>query len=206
MSLSFILFMLFVAMLLASVLIAAGAGIRTFLKRGKASSPRASQLTAPSDRMHLADLLLLVAVAATWYNVSSGWVAEFAIYPIYPDMNQFGPQVFQGFGKAYLSRLPVIILPAGVMFLAWALLLWVPARGVSMKSIWLAVALCTAFVAITPLPAGAQGQMYDKGFSVVLYDRLIWSNGVRAVLFTLIGLLALYIVHQRWHAMNRADA
>jgi hypothetical protein len=206
MSLSFILFMLFVAMLLASVLIAAGAGIRTFLKRGKASSPRASQLTAPSDRVQFADLLLLVAVAATWYNVSSGWVAEFAIYPIYPDMNQFGPQVFHGFGKAYLSRLPVIILPAGVMFLAWALLLWVPARDVSMKSIWLGVALCTAFVAITPLPAGAQGEMYDKGFSVVLYDRLIWSNGVRAVLFTLIGLLALYIVRQRLHAMNRADA
>jgi hypothetical protein len=206
MSLSFILFMLFVAMLLASVLIAAGAGIRTFLKRGKASSPRASQLTAPSDRVQFADLLLLVAVAATWYNVSSGWVAEFAIYPIYPDMNQFGPQVFHGFGKAYLSRLPVIILPAGVMFLAWALLLWVPARGVSMKSIWLGVALCTAFVAITPLPAGAQGEMYDKGFSVVLYDRLIWSNGVRAVIFTLLGLLALCIVRQRWHAMNRADA
>ena len=116
------------------------------------------------------------------------------------------PQVFHGFSKAYLSRLPVIILPAGVMFLAWVLLLWVPARGVSMKSIWLAVALCTAFVAITPLPAGAQGQMYEEGFSVVLYDRLIWSNGVRAVLFTLVGLLALQAVHQRWQAMNRADA
>jgi hypothetical protein len=75
-----------------------------------------------------------------------------------------------------------------------------------MKSIWLGVALCTAFVAITPLPAGAQGEMYDKGFSVVLYDRLIWSNGVRAVIFTLLGLLALCIVRQRWHAMNRADA
>ena len=206
MSLSFILFMLFVAMLLASLLIAAAAGIRTFLKRGKASSPHVSQPTVTSDRANLADLLLLVAVAATWYNVSSGWVAEFTIYPIYPDMNEFGPQAFRGFGKAYLSRLPVIILPAGVMFLAWALLLWVPARGVSMKSIWLAVTLCTAFVAITPLPAGAQGEMYDKGFSVVVYDRLIWSNGLRAVLFTLVGLLALYIVHHRWRAMNRADA
>jgi SNF family Na+-dependent transporter len=199
-------FMLFAAMLLASLLIAAAAGIRTFLKRGKASSPHVSQPTVSSDRARLADLLLLVAVAATWYNVSSGWVAEFTIYPIYADMNQFDPQAFHGFSKAYLSRLPVIILPAGVMFLAWALLLWVPARGVSIKSIWLAVALCTAFVAITPLPAGAQGQMYDEGFSVVLYDRLIWSNGVRAVLFTLVGLLALQVVHQRWEAMNRADA
>jgi hypothetical protein len=47
MSLSFILFMLFVAMLLASVLIAAGAGIRTFLKRGKASSPRREPANRP---------------------------------------------------------------------------------------------------------------------------------------------------------------
>jgi hypothetical protein len=199
-------FMLFAAMLVASLLIAAAAGIRTFLKRGQDSTPHASRPAAPSGRARLADLLLLLAVAATWYNVSSGWVAECTIYPIYADMNQFGPQVFHGFSKAYLSRLPVIILPAGLMFLAWSLLLWVPARGVSSKSIWLAVALCTAFVAITPLPAEAQGQMYDEGFSVVLYDRLIWSNGVRAVLFTLVGLLALHVVHQRWQAINRADA
>jgi len=198
--------MLFAAMLLASLLIVAAVGIRTFLKRGQVSRPAASQPAAPSGRARLADLFLLVAVAATWYNVSSGWVAEFTIYPIYADMNQFGPQVFHGFSKAYLSRLPVIILPAGGMFLAWSLLLWMPAQGVSLKSIWLAVALCTAFVAITPMPAGAQGQMSDEGFSLALYDRLIWSNGVRAVLFTLIGLLALYIVHQRWHAMNHTDA
>jgi hypothetical protein len=36
--------------------------------------------------------------------------------------------------------------------------------------------------------------------------RLVWSNGVRAVLFTFLGLLALQAVHQRWEAMNRADA
>jgi hypothetical protein len=199
-------FMLFSAMLLASLLIAAAAGIRTFLKRGKASSPNVNQPIVTSDHARLANLLLLVAVAATWYNVSSGWVAEFTIYPIYSDMHHFGPEVFHGFGRAYLSRLPPIILPAGVMFLAWALLLWVPARGVPMQSIWIAVALCTGFVAITPLSAGAQDQMSEEGFSTALYDRLIWSNGVRAVIFTLIGLLALYIVHQRWHAMSRAHA
>src|ERR1700730_18484428 len=70
-------FMLFAAMLLASLLIAAAAGIRTFLKRGKASFPNGSQANLSSDHARLADLLLLVAVAATWYNVSSGWVAEF---------------------------------------------------------------------------------------------------------------------------------
>ena len=91
----------------------------------------------------MADVLLLVAVAATWYNVSSGWIAELTIYLIYADMNQFGPQAFSGFSRAYLSRLPIIILPAGVMFLAWSLLLWLPCRGVPSRHIWLVIALCT---------------------------------------------------------------
>jgi hypothetical protein len=46
-------------------------------------------------------------------------------------MNVYGPQAFHGFSHGYLSRLPIIVLPAGVMCLAWALLLWLPCRNVS---------------------------------------------------------------------------
>ena len=60
---------------------------------------------------------------------------------MYADMSTYGPQAFHGFGRGYLSRLPIIVLPAGVMCLAWA--------------------------------------------------RLLWSNGIRAIIFTVIGLLAL---------------
>jgi hypothetical protein len=154
----------------------------------------------------LADVLLLIAVAATWYNVSSGWIAELTIYPIYADMSQFGPQAFHGFSRAYLSRLPIIIVPAGVMFLSWSLLLWLPCRGVPSRHIWLVIALCTTFVASTPLAAGAQDQMYSGGFSPEQYSRLLWSNGARAIIFTLTGLVALRIVYERWHHGGRADA
>ena len=53
-----------------------------------------------------------------WYNVSSGWIAELTIYPVYTDMNVYGPQAFHGFSHGYLSRLPIIVLPAGVMCFA----------------------------------------------------------------------------------------
>jgi hypothetical protein len=34
----------------------------------------------------------------------------------------------------------------------------------------------------------------------------LWSNGARAIIFTLTGLIALRIVYERWHQGGRADA
>jgi hypothetical protein len=206
MSISFLSFLLFATMLLASLLISIVAAARSLLRRAKTSGADLTSASASPVGGRLADMLLLLAVAATWYNVSSGWIAELTIYPIYADMNQFGPEAFRGFSRAYLSRLPIIILPAGVMFLSWSLLLWLPCRGVPSRNIWLVIALCTAFVAVTPLAAGAQDQMYNEGFSQEVYSRLMWSNGVRAVIFTLTGLVALRIVYERWLHGGRADA
>ena len=205
-SISLLSLLLFAAMLLGSLLISIGAAARSLLRRAKTGGTDLTSASPSAVGTRLADVLLLLAVAATWYNVSSGWVAELTIYPIYADMNQFGPEAFHGFSRAYLSRLPIIILPAGVMFLSWSLLLWLPCRGVPSRHIWLVIALCTAFVASTPLAAGAQDQMYNGGFSQEMYSRLLWSNGARAVIFTLTGLVALRIVYERWHYGGRADA
>jgi hypothetical protein len=198
-------FLLFAAMLLSSLLISIAAA-RSLRRRTKTGGTELTSGSAPPVGGRLAEVLLLIAVAATWYNVSSGWIAELTIYPIYADMSQFGPEAFHGFSRAYLSRLPIIILPAGVMFLSWSLLLWLPSRGVPSRHIWLAIALCTAFVASTPLAAGAQDQMYSGGFSQTQYLRLLWSNGVRAIIFTLTGLVALRIVYERWHHGERPNA
>jgi len=199
-------FLLFAAMLLSSLLISIVAAARSLRRRAKTGGTELTSASASPVGSRLADVLLLIAVAATWYNVSSGWIAELTIYPIYADMSQFGPQAFHGFSRAYLSRLPIIIVPAGVMFLSWSLLLWLPCRGVPSRHIWLVIALCTAFVACTPLAAGAQDQMYSGGFSPEQYSRLLWSNGARAIIFTLTGLVALRIVYERWHHGGRADA
>jgi len=89
-------------------------------------------------------------------------------------------------------------MPGGVMCLAWAVLLWLPCRNVPTRIVWSIIALCVAFVAVTFIAAGAQDQMYHEGFSNDLHARLLWSNGVRAIIFTLIGLLSLAAVRRRW--------
>jgi len=86
------------------------------------------------------------------------------------------------------------------MCLAWVLLLWLPCRNVPTRIVWSIIALCVAFVAVavTLIAGGAQDQMHHEGFSNDLYARLLWSNGVRAIIFTLIGLLSLAAVRRRW--------
>jgi len=191
-------FLAFPLTLVAFLLLSLTAAARAIWLRFR---PSAAAHLAPKQsprKSSAADALLLLGVAMAWYNVSSGWIAQLTIYPIYADMNVYGPQAFHGFSHGYLSRLPIIVLPAGVMCLAWALLLWLPCRNVPTRIVWSIIALCVAFVAVTFIAAGAQDQMYHEGFSNDLYARLLWSNGVRAIIFTLIGLLSLAAVRRRW--------
>lgn len=188
----------FFLMLAAFLLITIAAAARALWRRVRPMDTSPVAFERPPLKSNASDLLLLLGVAMAWYNVSSGWMAQLTIYPLYADMSVFGPQAFHGFGRGYLSRLPIIILPAGVMCLAWALLLWFPCRNVPKRIVWTIVAFCVAFVAVTPIPASVQHQMLDEGFSNALQARLLWSNGIRAIIFTVIGLLALDAARKRW--------
>jgi Na+/melibiose symporter-like transporter len=73
----------------------------------------------------------------------------------------------------------------------------VPCRNVPKRLVWTIIALCVAFVVVTPFAAIAQGHMSAEGFSNDQYARLMWANGVRAIIFTLIGFLSLAAVRRR---------
>ncbi len=191
-------FLAFLTMLVAFLLITLTAAARDVWRWLRPTGTSHAALERPPLKSSVSDLLLLLGVAMAWYNVSSGWIAQLTIYPMYADMSTYGPEAFHGFGRGYLSRLPIIVLPAGVMCLAWALLLWLPCRNVPKRLVWIIVAFLVAFVAVTPIPAGAQDQMSHEGFSNALQTRLIWSNGIRAIIFTVIGLLALDATRRRW--------
>jgi hypothetical protein len=185
----------FLLMLAAFLLITLAAVARDLWQWLRPIGVSRAAIERPSS---FSDLLLLLGVAMAWYNVSSGWIAQLTIYPMYADMSTYGPEAFHGFGRGYLSRLPVIVLPAGVMCLAWGLLLWLPCRNVPKRVVWTIVAFCVAFVAVTPIPGSVQTQMSAEGFSNALQTRLLWSNGIRAIIFTAIGLLALNAARRRW--------
>src|ERR1700730_18881385 len=120
----------FLGMLAAFLLIALAAVARALWRWLPPAGTSRAALERPPLKSSVADLLLLLGVAMAWYNVSSGWIAQLTIYPMYADMSTYGPEAFHVLGRGYLSRLPIIVLPAGLMCLAWALLLWLPCRNV----------------------------------------------------------------------------
>jgi hypothetical protein len=83
-------FLLFAAMLVSSLLISIVAAARSLRRRAKTRGTELTSASAPPVGGRLADVLLLIAVAATWYNVSSGWIAELTIYPIYAPIRSPG--------------------------------------------------------------------------------------------------------------------
>jgi hypothetical protein len=191
-------FVVFLSMLAVFFALALGAVARLVWRRVRRTSTSGGATSEPAKDSRFSDGLLLLGVAMAWYSVASGWICQLIIYPIYPDMSPFGEEAFHGFSRAYLSRLPAVILPMGMMCLAWVLLLWVRRPTVSPRIVWAIVGLCVAIVAVTPISAGAQDQMYLSGFSSDLHLRLMWSNGIRVLLVTIIGVLSLAALRGRW--------
>ena len=74
--------------------------------------------------------------------------------------------------------------------------LWVPLRNVPRRLVWVIVALCLAFAAVTPPAAMAQGHMLYDGFSKDQYARLMMWSGFRTTIFTLVGVFALVVIRR----------
>lgn len=129
--------------------------------------------------------------------MAGGWAAQFTIYPIYADIAPLGAEAFHVFSRGYLSRIALVLPPVGVIA-GMGVDVMVPLSQRAATHSVAIVGLCIAFVAVTPFAAIAQEQMQDHGFSESLYARLMWSNAIRAVLFTAIGLLSLIAVRSLW--------
>jgi len=190
-------FLALIVMVAATLLMTLAAVTRTVwlgLRPVEATQPGLGQSPGYSS---LSDYLLLLAVAMSWYSVAAGWAGQLVCYPIYADMSEFGPQAFHAYSHGYLSRWASGTWPVGVMCLTWAVLLWVPVRNVPKGLVWSIVALCIAFAAVTPPAALAQDHMFAEGFSNEQYARLMFWNGGRTAIFTLIGVLALIAMRRR---------
>lgn len=56
-------------------------------------------------------------VALMWWNVGVGWLLYFNVYRIHVDMSALGDAALQAFSRGYTARLPIVVLPYGLMCL-----------------------------------------------------------------------------------------
>src|SRR5260221_5116627 len=90
-------FLAFLLMLAAFLLITLAAVGRDLWRRLRPIGSSDIAVERRPIKSSVSDLLLLLGVAMAWYNVSSGWIAQLTIYPMYADMSTYGSVGFQCF-------------------------------------------------------------------------------------------------------------
>src|ERR1700688_1322441 len=91
----------FLLMLAAFLLITLAAAARDLWRWLRPIGTSRAAFERPPLKSSVSDLLLLLGVAMAWYNVSSGWIAQLTIYPMYADMIIYGPEAVQCSGRGY---------------------------------------------------------------------------------------------------------
>jgi hypothetical protein len=134
--------------------------------------------------------LLLVNLALSFYCVGAVWLVQVTCYPLWAYVGSAEFEAYHIFW--WHSIWGVILGPAGLVFLgALAMLRWRPA-AVSLRMVWLGVALQVALYALTAIWWGrwmaelvqVTGPVYGP-----LFHRLLVTHWLRVALITAYGLL-----------------
>jgi hypothetical protein len=186
-------FLTFLAMLAASILLYVVAlGFLAAKRR-----PLSTWIGGPA-----ASRLQGTTVVLIWWNVGVGWLLYFNVYRIHVDMSALGDAALQAFSRGYTSRLPIVVLPYGVICLLAVLALWSEPARISRRALWGIATLLVLTILSTPFAVGAQGDIQEHGFTQQAYQQLQMAHLVRSVLITI---AAVWGIAEGWR-LPKVDA
>lgn len=140
----------------------------------------------------LATIALLLNAAATFYMVGLLWFVQHVHYPLFAAV---GADAFPGYERAHVVRTNPVVGPPMLLELASAVLLVVarPA-GVPSAAVWLGLGLLAVIWLSTALLQVPRHRELESGFEQRAHRRLVTSNWVRTVAWSLRGLLVLWML------------
>lgn len=137
-------------------------------------------------------LILLFCLFFTLYNTGVIWVLQLNHYPLYAKV---GEREFRDYLTAHNGRILLpIVLPGSAAFVGSALLLWQRPVEIPSWSVWTLVAINAAILLSTVFVQGpAHNCLARDGYSENLIRRIITTNWLRTVAWTINGLLLLWM-------------
>lgn len=149
--------------------------------------------------------LLWSHLAATWALVGLIWTIQVLQYPIFAKV---GESAFGGYHAAHSARITVIVLPLMLWELASAVLLVSAvaapiSTSIPLSARWLGLALVAVIWISTFALQVPQHNLLSSGFDAVAHQRLVASNWIRTVAWTLRGGLVLWMA-DRWISATTA--
>ena len=138
-------------------------------------------------------IVVLVHAAATWFMVGLIWFVQVVHYPLAATV---GDDAFVSYQHAHMARTSVVVVPAMMVELAAAgwLLIERPA-GIPDWAPWLGAALLGLVWASTALLQVPAHSALTLGLDEEQVRRLVSTNWIRTIGWSLRGLLALALVY-----------
>ena len=142
----------------------------------------------------LGSIALLTNAASTFYMVGLLWFVQRVHYPLFAEV---GADAFPGYERAHVSRTGPVVGPPMLLELGSAgLMVFAPARGVPSAAVWLGLALLAVIWGSTALLQVPRHRELESGFGDRAHRRLVTSNWIRTIAWSLRGGLVLWMLFQ----------
>lgn len=149
--------------------------------------------------------LLVVTVFLSLCGVGQVWLVQLSVYSLWPYV---GAREFPAYHSAWWRSIwGVILVPAGLVFVAAILMLWIRPDGVPAWALWCGLFLELMLVLGTAVwwgPLMARLAEPETGLILPRYRQLMWSHWIRVALATSYGLLALWMLLKSFGVIGRA--
>jgi hypothetical protein len=141
-------------------------------------------------------LNLLAHVASTVYMVGLIWFVQVVHYPL---MGAIGNTEFSAYEQRHMSLTTWVVGPPMLVEAATAVLLfWFRPTGVSIWFVWAGVILLAIIWLSTAFLQVPCHETLSKGIDAAVHRRLVLTNWIRTVAWSLRGLLALWMIWVSW--------
>lgn len=138
---------------------------------------------------------LLICLAATIYSTGVIWFMQVVEYPLFGFV---GSQEFAAFHNRHNQGLPLVVFP--LIFVAFGSSLFLlrrPPVGVPPALVWAVVGLNLLIIVSTvALQAPMHNTLDQGGFSLTVIQRLVQTNWIRTIAWTINALLLLWMAAQ----------
>ena len=137
--------------------------------------------------------VVLACFALSWYNTSTGWLAQLVTYPLFGSVPREG---FVDYHTRYDSLIPLpVILPVILLMNGSVLLVWFHPSVITPSAVWAGTALQVLVALSTVLfQVPAHQRLQRDGFDPQVHRKLILSNWLRTVAGSAHALLSFWIV------------
>ena len=139
---------------------------------------------------------LVVSAAAAWATVGLIWMVQVVHYPLFAGV---GARQFPAYERAHVALTGPVVGPAMVLEAATALALVVaPMASVPRLLPWLGAGLLIVVWISPGLLQVPRHRDLSAGFEATAHRRLVTTNWIRTVAWSLRGLLVLGMVAHAW--------